>query len=306
MIQLQEILAQNHAKGCKIKMKLYIFKIIISMILLSHFITFNSNNSYSFSFTQDYFNDPVLLEIINADNLIGRQIVELSAKEIENESKREIVFLTYLIDPPNSEHFLTPNKDSLLRGEILLSSLKKRGISETVLNGRHLFAGISTLSNLNRKEELKHKIYCGIKKCLHKDYFSLIDYSITKDINYKLLVNLRANKRINFRSLNEVKVLIFLVVDEIKSKYPSELSHRNVAYNHIPIEGFESDEFDGTGNSLKKIIHKEIILEGDELCLISKEFKVDMTLQANWSIVIIIENNKNRFVLFNKKIKLKP
>jgi hypothetical protein len=256
--------------------------------------------------SKDYLKDPVLLEIINADWIAFRQEVEICASEVEKENGREIVFLTYLIDDLDSSFSLIPNEDSKIRGERLLKSLNKYGIQETVLNGRHLFAGRSSSSSdwEARKKELKERIANGANNCFHKEYFAMTDYSImNEDKNFKLKINLKAKEEIKEKILKDTKVLIFTVIDEIESKN-IPLPHKSVAYKFIPLKGFENEEFDGTGNKISQIVSKNFISEGENIDLESVEFNIDNTKNQNWSIVLIIENDKRREILFTRKLKL--
>jgi hypothetical protein len=278
----------------------YLSKVSAILLIVILNCAFYPSNS------KDYLKDPLLLEIINADWIAFRQEVEICASEVEKENEREIVFLTYLIDDLNSSFSLIPYEDSKIRGEKLLQSLNREGIQETVLNGRHLFAGRPSSSSdwEIRKKELKERIANGANNCFHKEYFAMTDYSImNEDKNFKLKINLKAKEEIKEIILKDTKVLIFTILDEIESKN-CLLPHKNVAYKFISLKGFENEKFDGTGNRLSQIVSKNFISEGENIDLESVEFNIDNTKNKNWSIVLIIENDKRREILLTRKLKL--
>ena len=257
--------------------------------------------SFSSPMNADYYSDPVLLEVVNSEFTVEKNEIEQLAKEVEIESERPVININYIL---GFSHIL-PTEDSETRGKILID--KKEGIPTTFLNRRVILRGRPGPDDPNeRKKYIKNYMKENIRKTIYKEYFSLLIYNIEKidSYNYKLNLTIKANEKIENCFLRNTKVLIFLVVSEVKSEVSSSLVHKNVAYKFIPVEGFENEEFDGTGNPLYKIINRNTIYEGDEIEIKSTEFNIDKSINNTWNIVVIIENNKRREILLTRKLRL--
>jgi len=280
--------------------KLFKYLLIIILIIIIQSKHYTNGATLPISIINNYKKDPVLLEVVNADYAINKLIIEKYVKEIEDNIQRPVVNINYLVDYPSK---ILPNSDSYKRGKSILN--EKEGIPLTLLNNRVIQRGLPTPLT-GKTIDIKNNIIKKVNNYIYKEYFSLKDFKIIrKDTNiFQLNINIVTSNELNTKLLDESHVLIFLVINELKSNISSNLFHPNIAYEYIPIKGYKEKEFNGIGFTLKEIINKDTVSKGMEIKISTSDFCINREIQANWSIVIIIENIKNKYLLFCRKILL--
>lgn len=275
-------------------------------LLIIFLLILSNNKAYTYTRTQKFFDEPVLIEIVTADYLIGREIIEEAAKEAADLSLREIVFITYIEDRFSS----IPDKDGNMRSTELMKRFKTRGLPLVLINSQFFFQGYGGNEEDDGLEGLKtyyKKLFIQQTSRLPYDESFILKETeniIEKDDSNKLRVKLEAVKDFNEKELSNTNILIFLIADPIPSCYFKDVNHRNIAFKYIPIEGLENEEFGGTGTSIIKVIGKDSISRRDKINITTTKFTIDEKLKANWSVLIIIEDAEKKNKLFVREFKL--
>jgi hypothetical protein len=278
----------------------------ILLLLIIFLLILSNNKAYTFTRTQKFCDEPVLIEIVTADFLIGREIIEEAAKEIEDISLRKIAFITYIEDRFSPIQY----KDGNIRSSELMKRFKTMGLPIVLMNGQFFFQGYGGNEVDDGLEELKtyyKKLFLQqTSKIPYDESFILKETENIResDGSNKLRVKLEAVKDFNEKELSNTNILIFLIADPVSSCYFKDANHRNVAFMYIPVEGFEYEEFNGIGTPITKVIGKDSISRRDKINITSNKFTIDEKLKANWSVLIIIENAEKKNKLFARELEL--
>lgn len=297
MVLLMDALRVSIIKSMNIvKIKFVVFFIILFMLS-------STKSVYPYTKTTHFELEPVFIEIVNADWLMGRIIVEEAMKEAKAASFRKVEFITYLTDCKD----LVNDPNTSLRAETLLRRFNTEGVPLVLVNGNFFFEGIGCYdygdSYDSRKACYKYKLLNKISTSKTEDNFQINSSHINliDQETFQIEFELEALRDFKKEESDWIEQSIILVAESIPSKSNPKSSHKNVMLQYI--SSTKSDDKQSKYGSME-YLSSNTIRRNDLLTITTKPFKINNSLSKHWKVIILLENGNSYETLFVASIDI--